>query len=226
MRSTTPTSSARASTAAIATVVGCSTASTPIAMSSPATTPTRRATDRLNALNGSSRRLTSGTSAAKSGGCVAPSSSAASHATAAATTMRATCGSSARRIARHDPVALLTRRSCRVSGMPSTGHAPANGLQMYYEIHGEEHGGVPVLLLHGAYMTTADFGPLLPGLAATRQVVVCDLHGHGRTGHADRPLTYEGMADDAAALLAHLVIAEADVVGFSMGGGVAIQLAV
>jgi pimeloyl-ACP methyl ester carboxylesterase len=75
-------------------------------------------------------------------------------------------------------------------------------------------------------MTTADFGPLLPGLAAERQVVVCDLHGHGRTSHADRPITYEGMADDAAALLEHLGVARADVVGFSMGGGVAIQLAV
>ena len=82
------------------------------------------------------------------------------------------------------------------------------------------------MLLHGAYMTTADFGPLLPGLAAERQVVVCDLHGHGRTSHADRPITYEGMADDAAALLEHLGVARADVIGFSMGGGVAIQLAV
>jgi pimeloyl-ACP methyl ester carboxylesterase len=109
-----------------------------------------------------------------------------------------------------------------------TGYAPVNGLRMYYEIHGpdQEDAAVPVLLLHGAYMTTADFGPLLVGLAATRRVVVCDLHGHGRTGHADRPLTYEGMADDAAGLLAHLAIPRADVVGYSMGGGVAIQLAV
>jgi hypothetical protein len=141
-----------------------------------------------------------------------------------ATTIRATCGSSARRIARHDPVALRTGRSCRVSGMPRTGHAPANGLQMYYEIHGEEHGGVPVLLLNGAYMTTADFGPLLPGLAASRQVIVVDPQGHGRTADVDRPLTYEGMADDAAALLGHLGVAQADVVGYSMGGCAAIQV--
>jgi pimeloyl-ACP methyl ester carboxylesterase len=99
---------------------------------------------------------------------------------------------------------------------------------MYYEIHGadRQEGAVPVLLLHGAYMTTADFGPLLPGLAAGRRVVVCDLQGHGRTGDADRPITYEGMADDAAALLDHLGIARVDVVGFSMGGGAALQLAV
>ena len=66
----------------------------------------------------------------------------------------------------------------------------------------------------------------MPGLAAARRVVVCDPQAHGRTGDADRPLTYEGMADDAAALLDHLGIAQADVVGYSMGGGAAIQLAI
>lgn len=110
--------------------------------------------------------------------------------------------------------------------MTDAGHAPVNGLDMYYEIHGAEHDGVPVLLLHGAYMTTGTFGALLPGLAATRRVVVCDLQGHGRTIDADRPLTYEGMADDAAALLGHLGVAQADVVGYSMGGGVALQVAI
>jgi pimeloyl-ACP methyl ester carboxylesterase len=85
---------------------------------------------------------------------------------------------------------------------------------------------VPVLLLPGAYMTTGDFGPLLSGLAATRPVVVCDLQGHGRTGDVDGPLTYPGMADDGAALLAYLAITRADVIGYSMGGGVALQLAV
>jgi pimeloyl-ACP methyl ester carboxylesterase len=111
---------------------------------------------------------------------------------------------------------------------PETGYAAVNGLRMFYEIHGTQPDDdpVPILLLHGAYMTTADFGHLLPGLATERQVVVCDLHGHGRTSHADRPITYQGMADDAAALLDHLGIGRVDVVGFSMGGGVAIQLTV
>jgi pimeloyl-ACP methyl ester carboxylesterase len=85
---------------------------------------------------------------------------------------------------------------------------------------------VPVLVLHGAYMSTGDLGPLLPGLAATRQVVVCDQQAHGRTTDADRPITYEGLADDAAALLGHLAIARADVVGYSMGGGAALQIAI
>ena len=108
---------------------------------------------------------------------------------------------------------------------PRSGHAPVHGLRMYYEVHGPD-AGVPVLLMNGAYLTTGDFGPLLPGLAATRPVVACDLRGHGRTGDTDHPITYEGMADDAAALLEHLGIARADVVGYSLGGGVALQLAV
>jgi pimeloyl-ACP methyl ester carboxylesterase len=109
---------------------------------------------------------------------------------------------------------------------PETGYAEVNGLKMYYEIHGGDRAGTPVLLLNGAYMTTGDFGPLLPGLAADRKVIASDPQSHGRTTDADRPITYEGLADDAAALLAHLGVDQADVVGFSMGGGVAIQLAI
>ena len=107
---------------------------------------------------------------------------------------------------------------------PQTGYAPVNGLQMYYEIHGS--GGVPIVLLHGAYMNTGAMEFLLPGLASTRQIIATDLQGHGRTADVDRPLSYEQMADDVAALMAHLGIAQADVVGYSMGGGVALQLAV
>lgn len=106
-----------------------------------------------------------------------------------------------------------------------TGHADVNGLRTYYEIHGPAD-APPLVLLHGAYMSTGTFGPLLPGLAARRRVVVPDLQGHGRTTDADRPITYEGMADDVAALLAHLGIERADVVGYSMGAGVALQLAI
>lgn len=111
---------------------------------------------------------------------------------------------------------------------PKTGYAELDGLRTYYEIHGPAGGaaGEPLLLLHGAYMSTDTFGPLLPGLAATRRVVVPDLQAHGRTTDADRPLTYEALADDAAALLAHLDIAHADVVGYSLGAGVALQLAI
>jgi pimeloyl-ACP methyl ester carboxylesterase len=103
-----------------------------------------------------------------------------------------------------------------------TGLAPVNGLEMYYEVHGS---GAPLLLLHGAYMTIDMMEPLLGGLAATRQVVAVEQQGHGRTADIDRPLSYEQMADDTAALAAHLGIGQADVVGYSMGGGVAVQLA-
>src|SRR5919112_5680926 len=114
-----------------------------------------------------------------------------------------------------------------VAPRADTGYAPVNGLRMYYELHGPDvaPGDSPVLLLHGAYMTSGDFGSLLAGLARRRRVVVPDLQGHGRTGDADRPITYEGLADDAAALLAHLGMPQAHVVGFSMGGAAALRLA-
>jgi pimeloyl-ACP methyl ester carboxylesterase len=110
-----------------------------------------------------------------------------------------------------------------MAGGPRTGYAPVNGLEMYYELHGA---GRPLLLLHGAYMTVDTLGPILPGLAESRQVIAVELQGHGHTADIDRPITYEQMADDAAALLAHLGVDRADVVGYSMGGGVALQLAI
>lgn len=113
------------------------------------------------------------------------------------------------------------------AGMTQTdmqsGYAPVNGLHMYYEIHGS--GGVPVVLLHGAYMSTGMMEFLLPGLANTRQVIATDFQGHGRTADVDRPITYEQMADDVAALMEHLGIEQADVAGYSMGGSVTLQVA-
>ena len=102
-------------------------------------------------------------------------------------------------------------------------HAPVNDLSMYYEVHGE---GPPLVLLHGAYMTAEAMGPLASGLAGIRQVIVPEMQGHGRTADTDRPLTYEQMADDVAALIRHLELEQADVVGYSMGGGAALQLAI
>ena len=105
-----------------------------------------------------------------------------------------------------------------------SGYAPVNGLRMYYEIHGS--GGVPIVLLQGSYMSTGAMEFLLSGLATTRQVIATDFQGHGRTADVDRPLTYEQMADDVAGLMEHLGIAQADIVGYSMGGATGLRLAI
>ena len=104
-----------------------------------------------------------------------------------------------------------------------TGYADVNGLHMYYEVRGE---GQPTLVLHGAYMSTDSMGPFIEDLAKSRKVIAMDLQGHGRTADIDRPIEYEQMADDAAALMDTLGVAQADVFGYSMGGGVAYQLAI
>src|SRR3712207_6215021 len=102
-------------------------------------------------------------------------------------------------------------------------YAEVNGLNMYYEIHGT---GQPLVLLHGAYMTIDAMGEVVPALAETQQVITVELQGHGRTADIDRPLSYEQMADDVAALLGHLGIERADVFGYSMGGAAALQVAI
>lgn len=102
-------------------------------------------------------------------------------------------------------------------------YASVNGLQLYYEIHGEPHGKAPLVLLHGGVGGIAMFGPNLGTLAQGRRIIAVELQGHGRTPDTDRPLRYEHMADDIAALLAVLEIGRADIMGYSLGGGVALQ---
>ena len=106
---------------------------------------------------------------------------------------------------------------------PQTGYATVNGISLYYEMHGD---GPPLVLLHGGFGLTGMFGPLLPQLAHKRQVIAVDLQGHGRTADIDRPLRPELMADDVAGLLNHLGLAKADVMGYSMGGAVALRMAI
>ena len=102
-------------------------------------------------------------------------------------------------------------------------YAKVNGINLYYETHGS---GRPLILLHGGLMSSETFGPVLPQLLERHQVIAPDLQGHGRTADIDRPLDVRLMADDIAALIDHLELDKPDVVGYSLGGGVALQTAV
>ena len=110
----------------------------------------------------------------------------------------------------------------------STGYAPVGDLRMYYELHGPENaGGTPLLLLHGGlFDIDLQFGAVLPGLSADRRVIATDFQGHGRTHDLDRPLNSADLAGDVVALLAHLGVGPVDVFGFSVGGAVALHLAI
>ncbi len=101
-------------------------------------------------------------------------------------------------------------------------YAAVNGIDLYYETHGA---GRPLILLHGGLGSGEMFGPVLPALAARHRVIAVDLQGHGRTADIDRPLDVRFMADDIAALIAHLGLDRPAVVGFSLGGGVAFRTA-
>lgn len=107
---------------------------------------------------------------------------------------------------------------------PTTGYAPVNGLKMYYEIHGS---GEPVVMLHGAFMAiSGDWADWVNELAKTRKVIAVEMQGHGRTADIKRDITYENLSDDVAALMDYLKIERADVMGYSLGGGVAMLTAI
>jgi pimeloyl-ACP methyl ester carboxylesterase len=99
-------------------------------------------------------------------------------------------------------------------------YAPVNGLNLYYEVHGS---GQPLILLHGGVGGINMFGPNVQALAQGRQVIAVELQGHGRTADIDRPLRFETMGDDIAALVKHLGHQQTDLMGYSLGGGAALQ---
>ncbi len=107
--------------------------------------------------------------------------------------------------------------------VPGTGqYAEVNGINLYHETHGA---GRPLILLHGGLGSGEMFGPVLPALAEHHRVIAVDLQGHGRTADIDRPIDVRLMADDIAALIEHLGLDRPDVVGYSLGGGVALHTA-
>jgi pimeloyl-ACP methyl ester carboxylesterase len=124
------------------------------------------------------------------------------------------------------PTAATSKDTATSKGIKPTesGYAAVNGLKMYYEVYGE---GKPIVLLHGSYMTIPlNWAHVIPLLAKNRKVIVTEMQGHGRTRDISREFSYEGMADDVSGLLKHLKIDSADILGYSMGGGVAFQVAV
>jgi pimeloyl-ACP methyl ester carboxylesterase len=104
-----------------------------------------------------------------------------------------------------------------------TGRVEVRGVSYYYEVRGQ---GEPLLLLHGGLGSIDMFAPVMPALAANREVIAVDLHGHGRTTLGDRPISLIDQGDDMAAILKQLGYAKVDVAGYSLGGGVAFRLAV
>ena len=112
----------------------------------------------------------------------------------------------------------------RTKGRAQTGYAPVNGLEMYYEIHGE---GKPLVLIHGGGSTIqTTFGKILPMLAEKYKVIAVELQAHGHTKDRDTPETFEQDADDVAALLNYLKIPKADIMGFSNGGNTSMKIAI
>jgi pimeloyl-ACP methyl ester carboxylesterase len=116
-----------------------------------------------------------------------------------------------------------------VSGQqkPITGYAPVGGLKMYYEIHNGGGSGVPVVLLHGAFMAiTDDWRVWISELAKTHKVIAVEMQGHGRTADIDRDITFENLSDDVAALLDYFKVPSADIIGYSLGAGTAMECAI
>lgn len=104
------------------------------------------------------------------------------------------------------------------------GYAEVKGLKMYYEVYGS---GKPIVLLHGSFMSIPlNWAQMLPLLAKDRKVIVAEMQGHGRTKDISREFSYENMADDVSGLLKHLKTDSADILGYSMGAGVAFQIAI
>lgn len=113
----------------------------------------------------------------------------------------------------------MTNTTSHIAG----NYAVVNGITLYYEVHGQ---GSPLIMLHGGFGSFEMFTALAPALAQDRQVIGVDLYGHGHTALTDLQFSFEHMADDIAGLIEHLGFEKADLLGFSLGGAIALQVAI
>jgi pimeloyl-ACP methyl ester carboxylesterase len=129
---------------------------------------------------------------------------------------------------RTEAAAAETGAAARRPSTPSrTGYANVEGGRIYYQVYGDLNSAkTPLLVLHGSFMSADSMLPIVEPFSAGRPVIAIDARGHGRTGDLPGSITYELLADDAAAVLAALKVTSADVLGYSMGGTAALFLAV
>ncbi len=121
--------------------------------------------------------------------------------------------------------AIAQKPTSKMQTLVTSGHAAVNGINMYYEIHGK--GDMPLVLIHGGGSTIeVTFGNILPYFAANNKVIAVELQAHGRTSDRNAPESFEQDADDVAALLKHLNITKANIMGFSNGGTTTLQIAI
>jgi len=107
---------------------------------------------------------------------------------------------------------------------PTSGYAPVNGVDMYWESRGQ--GGTALVVVHGGFGLASMFSELLDQLAEQRQVVAIELQAHGHTRDIDRPFSYHAFGDDIAGLVEHLGLGHADLLGYSLGGGACLRCAI
>ncbi len=123
------------------------------------------------------------------------------------------------------PISLTAQKINTMGKSKTTGYAPVNGLNMYYEIHGD--GTIPLVLIHGGGSTIeTSFGNILPLFSAHYKVIAMELQAHGRTNDRNGPESFEQDADDVTALLQYLKIDKANILGFSNGGTTTMQMAI
>lgn len=107
--------------------------------------------------------------------------------------------------------------------VPPKGLAAVNDIKMYYEIHGD---GPPLILLHGGMGNAGYWSNQIPTLSRTYRVIAVDSRGHGRSTFSEQQISYSLMASDVIALMDYLGIRKANILGWSDGGIIGLDLAI